>query len=107
MSPQAGFDTSTVTAGGGSSPTLRGFWKWSSRRSEYISCSNDFNAGNHGGRGDYPAGWTHFDLPEKRSAAARPQVGISGRQGGGGGELARGAGARTERRAGDRGADRG
>ncbi len=26
-SPQTGFDTSTVTAGGGSSPTLRGFWK--------------------------------------------------------------------------------
>jgi len=29
ISPQTGFETSTVTAGGGSSPTLRGFWKCS------------------------------------------------------------------------------
>src|ERR1035437_7863741 len=42
MSPQAGLDTSTVTAGGASSPTLRGFWKCSIRRGGYIyPCSPD------------------------------------------------------------------
>ena len=39
MSPQAGFDTSTVTAGGVSSPTLRGFWKCSRSRSGYMAVS--------------------------------------------------------------------
>src|SRR5258708_2372109 len=34
ISPQAGLAASTVTAGGSNRPTLRGFWKWSSRRSE-------------------------------------------------------------------------
>ena len=33
---RAGFETSTVTAGGPSSPTLRGFWKWSISCSGYI-----------------------------------------------------------------------
>src|SRR6516164_3647483 len=35
-SPHAGLVTSTMIAGGGSSPTLRGLRKWSSARSEYI-----------------------------------------------------------------------
>src|SRR5258708_6552788 len=34
MSPQAGLSASTVTAGGSSRPTLRGFWKCWSKRSE-------------------------------------------------------------------------
>src|ERR1700680_2232057 len=35
MSPQAGLDTSTVRAGGGSAPTFRGLRKWSRKRSLY------------------------------------------------------------------------
>src|ERR1035437_710097 len=40
MSPQAGLEASTVTAGCASSPTLRGLLKCSIRRSGYIVCSN-------------------------------------------------------------------
>src|ERR1039458_7865399 len=39
-SPQAGLDASTVTAGGASSPTLRGLRKCSISRSGYTVCSN-------------------------------------------------------------------
>src|SRR5947209_8138709 len=40
ISPHAGFETSTVMAGGSNSPMLRGFWKCSSNRGGYIVCSN-------------------------------------------------------------------
>src|SRR6476646_10256601 len=39
MSPHTGLLASTVFAGGGNSPTLRGFRKWSMRRSLYICVS--------------------------------------------------------------------
>ena len=43
MSPQAGFDTSTVMAGTASSPTLRGFRKCSSRRWLYTPISTFYH----------------------------------------------------------------
>jgi 8-oxo-dGTP diphosphatase len=70
ISPQTGFDTSTTTAGGGNSPTLRGFWKWSiklvcsmttvvaaviSRGQEILVCQRRAN-GAHPLKWEFPGG---------------------------------------------------
>src|SRR2546430_939935 len=88
MSPQAGFEASTGTAGAGRSPELRRFSEMAHTRAVYIQLLFSYETG----RRHYREGRKNSHLPKKIRTAVRGEMGVPGREGRAGGGIRRGAG---------------